>query len=239
MKNSNLEIIRQIRDTKFEDQNGEKLSLSRVSSWFLYQSEGYALNDPKRIDDYFNRKKKIQRDELLFPTKYQNDDDLAKVITTDVTVYGLNPSSRGINQNYSDWANFHDNEGMTRDRAFLFERYNNDCLNGCYMSDLFKGFSEDSSKITVKQFMDGLEQSKTSKYKTKEYLQVLNFEINLIKPKKIVLFGKKVQDCFERLCEQNKIEFPNEDICIINRAHPSGTSCTFKERADSNEICKK
>lgn len=199
---SNLDVIKEIRVNH----------LDQYSSWALYDI------DDARLKEYLDQDNKIPNENLAFPAKYQNDEALANKINTDAMFYGLNVAARNIKTDSGDWANFHDTRDKSKDLGILFDLYNTK-FRGAYMSDVFKYLPETESKnVKVSQLVKDMQADGDND--AKKSLRLLQKEIDIIKPKIIVLYGAPSQDAFDKMIKANLLTLP-EGVKIVGRHHYS------------------
>lgn len=199
---SKLDVIKEIRENR----------LDQYSSWAIYDI------DDSRLKEYLDEDKKISNESLAFPAKYQNDEALANKINTDVMFYGLNVSSRNIETDSGDWANFHDTRERSKDLGILFDLYNTK-FRGAYMSDVFKDLSEsESENVKVGQLVKEMQSDDDNA--AKNSLRLLQKEIDIIKPKIIILYGAPTKDAFDKMIKAKLLTLP-ERVKIVGRHHYS------------------
>lgn len=232
---SNFEIIEHLR----------QLNIIDIASWALYDISDKEIELYSQTEKASQKAKIINKDSVLFPSRYQNDDILATAINPNVMIIALNAAERDIDT--IDWSSFHDNSRYSKDRNIALDLYHTK-FKGAYMTDLFKRLPiTDSSKINVSQLMGFLtipyadfkevlkitdNQTRNLMITARDSLKTLQAEIDILRPKVIIQYHSKVTTTFDFLIKQHLIKLP-KDCHLITQKHYSTQGLSNKDHMDA------
>lgn len=232
---SNFEIIERLR----------QLNIADIASWALYDISDEDIELYSHTKKASQKAKIINKDSVVFPSRYQNDDVLANAINPNVMIIGLNAAERDIDT--IDWSSFHDNSRYSKDRNIALDLYHTN-FKGAYMTDLFKHLPvTDSGKINVSQLMGFLtipyadfkqvlkitdSQTRNLMITARNNLKTLQDEIDILRPNVIIQYHSKVVTAFDFLVKNNLIKLP-KDCHLITQKHYSTQGLSNQDHMDS------
>lgn len=232
---SNFEIIERLR----------QLNIADIASWALYDISDEDIELYSHTKKASQKAKIINKDSVVFPSRYQNDDVLANAINPNVMIIGLNAAERDIDT--IDWSSFHDNSRYSKDRNIALDSHHTN-FKGAYMTDLFKRLPiTDSGKINVSQLMGFLtipyadfkqvlkitdSQTRNLMITARNSLKTLQDEIDILRPKVIIQYHSKVVTAFDFLVKNNLIKLP-KDCHLITQKHYSTQGLSNQDHMDS------
>lgn len=231
MNQNNLDVIKKIKSKKVhikDNNNNENDTLDFYSSWALYELSEQDI------------RKYIPKGNLHLPTgdlSFPDDSDevLSEKINTDVIMYALNASPRGINKG-GPWLNFHDIRPKSHDSRLLFELLDTKFW-GAYMSDLFKDFTKPSETLDVDKFISDMNSDEDNE--AKRNLKILQFEIDTINPRIIILYHEKSEDAFNKMIKAGLIKIPDNCQTVYRPHYSRGDGYEKRSKAlvkESKEI---
>ncbi len=229
MDKNNLDIINRIKSKDVNVKENTGFTLDFYTSWALYN-----LGE-EEIRNYIPKKNRPLSTSALGIPDY-TDEELSEKINTDVMIFALNAASRDVDKSGS-WLNFHDTRSASHDQRLLFE-FLDTKFWGAYMSDLFKDVPETNSKeIKINNLIKDMKSNDDNE--AKRNLKLLQFEIDTINPRIIILYHAKARDAFNKMIKEELIKIPDNCKTVYRPHYSMGEGYAKRAKAlikESKEI---